>query len=434
MRISSINSYNFASFSARRGGKYAGQHARNKSNNNVIKTVGGLGLAGTAVLGAASFIPSCNNNAEASKPEQTTPTSSYVETMEVKPLETVIEETLAQQVQFQSSAPVITTRPESERKAVWYEVKSGDRLADIVKDYAQLDRLTPDEKLVPYYNLLEADNPNKWSSRDKILIGTRFRVDSIMPENIIVTYPNATQSKPYVQEQIEEEKVLPTEEPQLTSPDDQIEVNGNLFSFDLGTLDKKMFGDYEGLMFGKYVKLDKQINGELRMIKHDGSTSESNIFQELIYDKDGNITSVVDYYDNKPSRVYTYVYRIDSTEETMTDKTAKSNQIDEIKTIFDAKEDKLNSREFFVNGKSVANFDFDSEIVTIGDTIFCLDEGTFICNDDAIGSKKYTGQIEGADVRFDVLKNSFCVEFLDSYGEIQSREQYDSKGNFLCVE
>lgn len=436
MKISSINVYNNPAFSARRNGKYVGQHAKNdySYNNKVVKTIGGIGLAVTTAIGAGVGVTSCMNTSEPTKPVETTPSSAYVETMETKPIETIIEETLAQQTQYQSNTPIITTRPQSERKAVWYEVKSGDRLADIVKDYAELDKLTPDDELVPYYNLLEADNPNKWSERDKILIGTRFRVDSIMPENIIITYPNSTQSKPYVQEQIEEEEILPTEEPQLTSEEDKVQINGNLFTFDLGTLDKKMFGDYEGLMYGKFVTLDKKIGGELVLTKHEGTNEKSDVIQELVYDKDGNITSLTDYQDNKPSKVYSYVYRIDCTEETMVDKTSKSGQIDEIKTIYDAKVDRVNSREFSVDGKTIANFDFVGGFAQIGESVWALDEGTFTCNDDVIGAKRYTGKLEGVEVGFDVLKNGFCFVSFNPKGNIESREQYDAKGNFLCVE
>ena len=433
MKISSINVYSTPAFSARKTGKYSGQPTETRSNHTLGKAVVGVGLAATTLVGAA-LLPSCSNNTQTTAPSETQP--GYVVSTEADTSKDTIEETISvQENPNQIHTSTITTRPESERNAVWHEVKSGDRLADIVKEYAELDKLTPDSELVPYYLLLEADNPGKWESRDKILIGTRFRVDSIFPENIIKTSSNSSnQAVPHVQEQIQKEEILPTEEPQLTSDDDKVEINGNLFTFDLGTLDKKIFGDYEGLMYGKFVELDKKINGNLILTRHEGSNSDSDVIQQLIYNDDGNITTVSEYQGNKPSKVYTYVYRIDSTEETMVDKTAKSNHINEIKTVFDGKEDRVNSREFLSNGKTVANFDFLSGFAQIGEKLYSFDEGTFVCNDDVIGSKKYTGQINGEEVRIDVLKNGFCVEYIDARGEISSREQYDSTGSLICVE
>ena len=96
MKISSINIYNKPAFSARRNGKYVGQHAKNDSNRKLVNTIGGIGLAATTVIGAG--VTSCMNTSEPTVPVQpTNPTSAYVETVETKPMETIIEETLSQQ-------------------------------------------------------------------------------------------------------------------------------------------------------------------------------------------------------------------------------------------------------------------------------------------------------------------------------------------------
>lgn len=429
MKISPINSYNYTSFAARKGGKYAGQHTNNQSNTTkTIATVGGIGLAGATLVGASLLLPSCSNGETGVV--ETTPSTSYVETVETKSYDDIIAETIDTTSNNVVTTPKISAIPQSEREAVWYEVKKGDRLADIVKEYAELHELTPDEELVPYYELLEADNPGKWEDRNNIWIGIRFRVDSIMPENRITT--EVPTSPVVVPDETQGVETQPTEEQQVSSENDKVQINGNTFTFDIGTMDKTFLGDYEGLMYGKFATVDKKVGGGVVLKMYEGVTSKTNISEEVTYDKDGKITEIVDYKNNKPVQVSSYAYKMDSMIVTETDKTAKSNQIDQVVTEYANSDDSIISRQFMVNGKTVANFDFKSNTVQIGEEVWNLD--SFDCNDDAIGSKKYVGTFNGGSIRFDVLKNGYIVEYPDTNGEIYAREQYDSDGELIFEE
>lgn len=433
MNITPINMYNHTSFSARTAAhKNNGKYAKKANNNNltIIKTAGGLSLAASTVIAASLLMPSCNPKTD------TYPTDNipYVDIVETQPTDETVVETTAQKVYEPVIKTVITSIPQSEREAVWHEVKSGDRLADIVKKYAELDSLTPDEELVPYYELLENDNPNKWTDRNKILIGTRFRVDSIFPENIRKEYINSNEISNEINAPVIDEEPAPTEELQVTSQEDTVDINGNIFTFDLGTMSKNILGDYKGLMYGKFVTVDKKMNGNIELTKYEGTNADSNKSQMLTYDKDGKIIEIANYKDNKIVETSTYTYRTDSTIEQTVDKNAKSGQINTVTTTYDNKDDAIFSREFFTDGKSTATFDFVSGTVKIGENTWTLDYDTFKCNDDAIGSKRYSGIIQGQEIRFDVLKNGFCVEFVKNNGEIQSRQQFDTKGNLIYSE
>lgn len=428
MNISSLNTYNYTSFTAKKTARNKTGKYRKQENHTAAKAAGAIGLS-AAALAAMVNINSAKNTK--TNDYMTTPSISYIETIETVPFEETIAETIAPKVNYPSAKTVITTLPQEQRKAKYHEVVKGDRLADIVKKYAELDELTPDEELTPYYELLEADNPGKWSDRNKINVGIRFRVDSILPENVNVSVvTNILQN-----DEIEEtEPILVTEPVQETSIEDTISIHGNVFSFDLGTMNKTFLGDYEGLMFGKFVVLDKKMNGNIEMTKYEGTTSKTNISQELTYDKDGKIIEISDYEDNKVSTVSTYTYKMDSTIETVVDKNAKSKQIDEITTVFDNGSDAIKSREFKTDGKTVAKFDFDNATVEIGNKALVLDNYSFVCNDDAIGAKKYTALIGSKEVHFDVLKNGFCIEYLNNNGEIYAREQFDAQGNLIYTE
>ena len=165
MNISPINSYRFTSFGS--------EEPENKpKKNNTLKTVGITAAAFSTVAGAVGLVmaPSLtndvlvlNNNNNTSEP----PESAYVETVV-------------------TSDKLITSIPKEQRDAVWHEVKKGDTLADIVIEYAQLSPSAKPDELIPYYHILEADNPGKWTDRDLIMAGTSFRVDGILPENIVV--------------------------------------------------------------------------------------------------------------------------------------------------------------------------------------------------------------------------------------------------------
>ena len=231
---------------------------------------------------------------------------------------------------------------------------------------------------------------------------------------------------------IEETEAI--EEEQLTSIDDTVKLNGVEFNFDLGTMDKSLFGDYDGLMFGKYTTLDKKMNGNVELTKFEGTNSKSNKSQTLIYNKEGEITEIIDFKDNKEYKVSSYSYENNSTLEKVSDKTAKSSEIDEIETSYDKEDDYVNYRKFYVNNKLTAEFDFNSQTAYIGENKWNFDNGTFVCNDDLIGSEKYSGTINGQEVRFDVLKTGYCVEYIGNNGEVESREQFDTKGNLISIE
>lgn len=431
MNISKISAYNYTSFGAKKSShSYNGKHVKQSKTPSVGKIAGGMTLGTAAAL--AILVPSCQANKPVETP--TEPTAIYGKTFATEATEALVYETTAPTVHQPVITTVLTTLPESQRKAKYHEVTSGDRLADIVKKYAELDPLTPDEELVPYYELLEADNPNKWTSRDKILIGTRIRVDSILPENTSMQTINRNENANTNSQIPVVEETLATEPIQETSAEDTININGNIFTFDLGTTKKTLLGDYEGLMFGQFVKLDKKMNGNVELTKYEGTTDESNKSQMLTYDKDGKIIELVNYENNQIVQTATYAYKMNSTIETITDNTAKSGMIDVITTDYDNSDDIINSREFSVDGKTVARFDFNTNSLQIGETTLTFDNGTFGCNDDLIGSKKYTALINGKEVRIDALKNGFCIEYIGTNGEIQSRDQFDAKGNLIYTE
>ena len=435
MNISPINSYNQVAFQAKKPAKKAGRFEKQNNQDDLatIKKRAVIAIpAATATLLATFALANCNSTQNNKDMIETQPSTSYIETVETEPTQETIIETTAPKTQLPIITTTIETIPQSERKAVWYEVQKGDRLADIVKEYADLDPLTPDTELVQYYEILEQDNPGKWSDRNKILIGTRFRVDSILPENISYSFKNNTIETQPIEETIAEE-IEPTET-QVTSEDDTVTINGVEFKFDLGTMDKTLLGDYDGLMFGKYTTLDKKMNGNVELTKFEGTNSKSNKSQTLIYNKEGEITEIIDFKDDKEYKISTYSYENDSTLEKVSDKTAKSSEIDEIETSYDRNSDSVNYRKFYVNNKATAEFDFTSGLVQIGENNWILDEGTFVCNDDLIGSKKYSATIDGKEVRFDVLKTGYCVEYIGNNGEIKSREQFDTKGNLISIE
>ena len=435
MNISPINSYNQVAFQAKKPTKKAGRFEKQNNQDDLatIKKRAVIAIpAATATLLATFALANCNSTQNNKDMIETQPSTSYIETVETEPTQETIIETTAPKTQLPIITTTIETIPQSERKAVWYEVQKGDRLADIVKEYADLDPLTPDTELVQYYEILEQDNPGKWSDRNKILIGTRFRVDSILPENISYSFKNNTIETQPIEETIAEE-IEPTET-QVTSEDDTVTINGVEFKFDLGTMDKTLLGDYDGLMFGKYTTLDKKMNGNVELTKFEGTNSKSNKSQTLIYNKEGEITEIIDFKDDKEYKISTYSYENNSTLEKVSDKTAKSSEIDEIETSYDRNSDSVNYRKFYVNNKATAEFDFTSGLVQIGENNWILDEGTFVCNDDLIGSKKYSATIDGKEVRFDVLKTGYCVEYIGNNGEIKSREQFDTKGNLISIE
>ena len=113
---------------------------------------------------------------------------------------------------------------------------------------------------------------------------------------------------------------------------------------------------------------------------------------------------------------------------------ATSKQVSVEISDYDNKIDFLNSREFQTGKNTVARFDFVKSSAKIGEYSLKFDEGSFVCNDDAIGSARYIGYINGQEVRIDVLKNGFCVEGRNSKGEIIARDQFDANGNCIFTE
>lgn len=427
MNISKINAYNSASFSAKKvTHSYNGKHVKPKQNNKVAKATGGVLVGAAAAL--ALLVPSCNSNKPVEIP--TEPTAIYGEAFETE----ATQETEA--ITYETPAPVniINSIPMDQReKEKYHAVKAGDRLTDIVIKYAELDENYPYEKLIPYFNRLKVENPGLIDDKYNVIFipGKSLRVDGIMPENVI---KGSTIS---VDEPIDEtEATEPTETSpiQITSDEDTVYVNDTEFKFDLGTLDKKLFGDSEGLMYGKFTKLDKKIGGNVELTTYEGTTEDSNRTQTITYDKDGKIIEITQYNDNKVSETSTYTYKMDSTIETTKDNLATSGLIDTVTTTYSNSKDEIISREFSVGGTTVATFDFNSDTVKIGETTLTFDANTFSHNENAIGSKAYTGLVNGKVVRIDVLKNGFCIEYVKNSGDIQSRQQFDAKGNLIYTE
>lgn len=426
MNISKINAYNSTSFSAKKVQKgYTGKHVKQKQAPKTGKVAGGV-LVGTAAA-LAMLIPSCQSNKPVEIP--TEPTAIYGETFETEST----QETEAIVTQTPVPANMVNSVPMDQReKEEYHTVKAGDRLTDIVIKYAELDEDYPYEKLIPYFNRLKLENPGLIDDQYNVILipGRTLRVDGIMPENII---KGSTIS---ATEPIEETEptVAETEPIQITSAEDTVYVNGTEFAFDLGTLDKKLFGDCEGLMFGTFAKLDKKIGGNVELTRYEGTTAESNKVNTITYDEDGKIIEIVQYKDNQVSETSKYTYKMDSTIETTQDNLASSGLIDTVTTIYSNSKDEIISREFSVDGKTVATFDFNNGTVKIGETTITFDADTFKHNEDAIGSKAYTGLVNGKVVRIDVLKNGFVIENVSNSGNIQSRQQFDAKGNLIYTE
>lgn len=396
MQISSINSYRYTSFGSE-------EPASQPKKKNTLKKAGIVAAVASVVAGGSGlvFAPRLNNDVVILSNTTSSPESSYVETVN-------------------TSENLIITTPREEREAVWHEVKKGDTLADIVINYAQLDPAAKPEELIPYYEILEADNSGSWNDRNLILTGTSIRVDGIFPENISVL------------DEIPFEGTRPSDESYVSSSSDKVQINGNTFAFDEGSMTRNILGDFDGLMSGRYAYIDLKMSRGMVLKKYEGVSSNTNLSQKIEYNEDGQIVEFTDYKNNKPVKSYSYEYRENSTIETVKDKTVNGNQIGIIVTDFDRTDDIINSRQFIVGDDIVANFDFNNKSVQIGSMVLQLDE--FECNDDVIGSKKYQGVLNGQTVRFDVLRNGFCVEYLDDNGDIESREQFDSAGTLILSE
>ena len=427
MNISKINSYNYTSFSAKKANSgYKGKHVKQSKTPNTAKVAGGVLVSTAAAL--AMLVPSCQANKPVEIP--TEPTAIYGEILEIETTEATeaVKPATPAPVNMVNSVPM-----DAREKEEYHTVKAGDRLTDIVIKYAELDEDYPYEKLIPYFNRLKAENPGLIDDKYNVIFiqGKSLRVDGIMPENII---KGSTINVSDPIDETEPTEIAETAPVQITSDEDTVYTNSTEFAFDLGTLDKKVFGDCEGLMFGKFVKLDKKIGGNVELTKYEGTTDASNRAQTITYDKDGKIIEIVEYSNNQVARTSTYTYKMDSTIETTKDTVSTYGLIDTVTTNYSNSEDKINTREFSVNGKPVATFNFNDGTIKIGETTLTFDSNTFTHNENAIGSKAYTGLVNGKVVRIDVLKNGFCIEYVKNSGEIQSRQQFDAKGNLIYTE
>ena len=244
MNLASINSYN-TSFSAnyKKGGKYSrptaysrgGAHAANtykKSHKTALKT----GVAATILTAgtlAAIFIPKGNDN-KGAMAETTQPTYSYTETYnQEETTQPTIESQITYNRPINNSTMSVTTTPIEQREPKWHTVVTGDRLADIVKEYAKIDSSTPDHELSPYYVILLRDNSNLVASNkienfdnmsdaevisklnngeisvNNIHRGASYRVDGILPEYRKDAYiGNATQTEEQSQQKFKEKHLL----------------------------------------------------------------------------------------------------------------------------------------------------------------------------------------------------------------------------------
>jgi len=126
-------------------------------------------------------------------------------------------------------------------------------------------------------------------------------------------------------------------------------------------------GDWQGTMYGDFAVLDKKANGNTILTQHEDETAESDIASVTTRNKNGEVIKVEEYEDGEVQTVKTYEYGAITTVETQVNKTAKGNEVDEIITEYDKNdESKIYSREYFVNGKPVIAFDFETGEVAVG--------------------------------------------------------------------
>ncbi|MBQ7287263.1 MAG: hypothetical protein IJW73_05830 [Candidatus Gastranaerophilales bacterium] len=469
MNLASINSYN-TSFSAnyKKGGKYSrptaysrgGAHAANtykKSHKTALKT----GVAATILTAgtlAAIFIPKGNDN-KGAMAETTQPTYSYTETYnQEETTQPTIESQITYNRPINNSTMSVTTTPIEQREPKWHTVVTGDRLADIVKEYAKIDSSTPDHELSPYYVILLRDNSNLVASNkienfdnmsdaevisklnngeisvNNIHRGASYRVDGILPEYRKDAYiGNATQTE----ETPNIDPTEPTEVQRETSPEDTVEINGATYVFDKGTMYQDSKNKYIGKMYGNYAEVERKLfSGKVTTTVHTGSSADSEVAAVKVRDKYGKIETVTEYQNGNADEVHHYSYQQNTYTVQSVDLTTDRNQISVCETVYSNKDDSVISRTFSGKKENVVAFDFRAGKLTIGKEgrELTFNEGTLTCDDTQIGSDRYTGMIGNMVVKVDVLKNGACIEFYDEYGEISSREQYNVKGELIAIE
>lgn len=454
MNITSINSFNSTAFQGNKPvkkvskniaskapqGQYSPKYAKTAKQNakhiNLPKKLIAIIAAIGITTGGAIAIKNNNSKSQEQDTFETTPTIAIVETL-------ATEETQpSEPVKVTPTYNMIEAKPISEREEEKYHiVKAGETLRGIVIKYADLDENYPYESLIPYFERLMYENPGKIRRDDRESASGKYqalpeyvlykdvslKVDGILPENII------KKQTPVFEEEPITEETQPTAPQQITSKEDTVRIGENVFYFDLGTKNKTILGDYSGLVFGKYVTLDKKSNGNVIETTYDGTDSKSNKVQSTTYDKDGKILEIADYKDNSISKTTTYTYGMNTITEKAVDKKAASNQIDTVLTVRDFNQN-VQSRQFFDGKNLIASFDFANNQVTIGKETWELDENSFICNDNVIGADRYAAYFNNAPIRFDVVKNGFSVEYCNEYDEIVAREHFDAKGELIFEE
>ena len=429
MNVSSINSYNNTTFGAYKG-KHSGKYSRqNNQHKNPIRYAV-VGVPVSAAVLAAMFIPGCQPNA--TKPEATEPTTAYIETY--APENTIPVETQAVLQNKPAANNMVNSIPMDERaREEYHTVKRGDRLTDIVIKYADLDEDYPYEKLIPYFERLKFENPGLIDDKYNVIYipGKSLRVDGIMPENLVKG--NSANNLINVEDETVPEEIEETQPAQITSVDDTVVLNGIEFNFDLGTLDKKMFGKYEGLMYGQFVVVDKKMNDTVEEITYDGINADAPVLNKFVYDEDGKTIEYYDYNNGSLVSITTYAYKPSTREDEVRFFATDSDQYNIIVTQRSLSNNDILTREYKVkDSKTAVTFNFDKATAVIGEKQWTFD--AFVCNDNEIGSQKYVAFVDNQEIRFDVHKNCISVEYVDSFGDIISREEYDMKGNLINIE
>ncbi len=394
-------------------------------------------LAAILAIGftTGGMITLIRNNTNNKDVADTSPTTSYVDNFETQETQ---QET--QPIVITPTINMVNSLPIEERRVQkFHDVKDGESLTKIVMEYADhLPENYPYESMIPYFERLLLENPGKIKRIERegglpeysVNKNTSIRVDGIIEENIIKDEPiikNPDSTQPTVGE------TEPTAPIQITSPDDTVFAANREFCFDLGTMQKNIFGDCEGLICGDFAQLDKKANGGAVLTMFDGINAKSNKVSQQTFDKDGKIIEVIVYEENKVSSVTEITYETDQVVETTVDKTAKSGVIDVIVTTRDNNKNII-KREFKDNNNVVATFDFTASFAKIGDETFEMEDGSFVCNDSALGENQYVGIYNGAPISFTFLKNGFEVEYSNIYGETIAREVFDAKGQLIFDE
>ncbi len=235
-----------------------------------------------------------------------------------------------------------------------------------------------------------------------------------------------------------------------------LDINGVSIAFDFGTLHKEDSNTFYGLVGGVYCSVSRDKYGNITVEKYENATPDSNLAQKTKYNKDGTIVEIDDYIDGRLNATKKYSYTKSLKIETKRIYTASySNEIDEIITTYNIKNNEITSREFHADNKIVATFDFSTDTVTIGseknqelDTtmflllkiplmkggetyVFDLDYGSLKHDEAALNSDKYPALLNGNKVSFNVLEDGICIEYLDNNNNVIKSEKYNTKAELI---